>query len=41
VIVFAEWVRQRYDADVVRLGLESLDFRPRGLDGKLVVHAWE
>ncbi|EHK97023.1 Class I glutamine amidotransferase-like protein [Glarea lozoyensis ATCC 20868] len=39
--MFAQWVKERYDADIVRLGLESLDFRPRGLDGKAVVHEWE
>lgn len=35
--MFSQWVRERYDEDVVRLGLGSLDFRPRGLDGEFVV----
>jgi transcriptional regulator GlxA family with amidase domain len=34
--MFARWVAERYDEDVVRLGLSALDFHPRGLDGELV-----
>jgi hypothetical protein len=29
-------VWEHYDADVLKLGLNSLDFSPRGLDRKLV-----
>jgi transcriptional regulator GlxA family with amidase domain len=35
--MFSQWVRERYDVDVYRAGLEVLDYAPRGKDGKLVV----